>query len=502
MKKSVVFIEPTGQMSNVFENYMRLPLLGSLYLGTILHDQGYDVRVINENISGREVDPFEVQADVFCLTALTVSASRAKLLAAQLRTIYPDCKILVGGIHASLLPEEFTDIADHVVVGEAEGIIVDLVEGRIEEKVVRGSKVERLEDLPLINYGLLDHFETMNIVPVMTSRGCPFDCSFCTVTQVFGRKFRNLSPERVVAEMENAMSYVPGRNFFFYDDNFTANHRRIDTICDLLLEKNLDITWAAQVRCDLAKNPDLVKKMAQAGCRWVYIGFESIDDETLKALHKSQTQADIVRAIDVFHRFSINIHGMFMFGEDHDRLETIDRTVEFATSQDIDTVQLMILTPFPGTRCYDDLVAENRLLHKNWDYYNAMFIVFRPAHMSPESLQMETYRAYRKFYSVRRTLSDLLSTGVNVLLDALVWNLRTANTYRLDNIFMRAGATAIISKCSDSYTAYLTYLKNVQRRHLLGEPSEAAEQETACPLEHEGRRCPGVSNGCFDPENG
>jgi radical SAM superfamily enzyme YgiQ (UPF0313 family) len=480
MKKSVVFIEPTGHMSNVFENYMRLPLLGSLYLGTILHNQGYRVRVINENILGREVDPFEIQADVFCLTALTVSASRAKLLAAQLRTIYPDCRILVGGIHASLLPEEFADVADHVVVGEAEEIIVDLVEGRIGEKVVAGSRVESLEKLPPINYALLDGFATMNVVPVMTSRGCPFDCNFCTVTKVFGRKFRNLSAERVVAEMENAIGYFHAKDFFFYDDNFTANPRRVDRICDLLLEKKLDATWAAQVRCDLARSPDLVRKMAKAGCRWLYIGFESIDDQTLKALHKSQTQHDIVRAIRLFHNFGINIHGMFMFGEDHDTLETINRTVQFAERHGIDTVQFMILTPFPGTRCYEDLEADNRLLHRNWDYYNAMYIVFRPVKMSPVSLMIETYRAYRRFYSLRRAVSDLLSTTVNVLLDALVWNLRRANTYRLDNIFTRAGATAIIGKCSSPFNAYLKYLKDAERRQLLGDAARSAEHEADC----------------------
>jgi radical SAM superfamily enzyme YgiQ (UPF0313 family) len=454
-------------MSNVFENYMRLPLLGSLYLATILHNHGYRVRVINENILGREIDPFEIQADVFCLTALTVSASRAKLLAAQLRTIYPDCRILVGGIHASLLPEEFTGVADHVVVGEAEQIIVDLVEGRIAEKVVTGSKVEDLEELPPINYALLDGFATMNVVPVMTSRGCPFDCSFCTVTRVFGRKFRSLSAERVVAEVENAISYFAAKAFFFYDDNFTANRLRVEAICDLLNEKKLAITWAAQVRCDLARSPDLVEKMAKAGCRRAYIGFESIDDETLKALHKSQTQADIVRAIQVFHQFGISIHGMFMFGEDHDTLETIDRTVEFATRHGIDTVQFMILTPFPGTRYYEDLVAENRLLHKNWDYYNAMYIVFRPANMSPVRLQIETYRAYRRFYSLRRTVSDVLSMTFNVLLDALVWNFRRANTYRLNTLFARAGATAIIGKCSGAHNTYLAFLRNTDRRKLL-----------------------------------
>jgi len=467
MKKSVVFVEPSGYMSNVFENYMRLPLLGNLYLATILHNQGYAVRVINENILGRDIDPFEIEADVFCITALTVSASRAKILASQLRRIYPDSKILIGGIHASLLPEEFTGVADHVVVGEAEEIIVDLVEGRIQEQVVLGHKVQDLEALPAINYGLLDGFETMNVIPIMTSRGCPFDCSFCTVTKVFGRKFRGLSAERVVAEVENAMDYHDGRAFFFYDDNFAANRQRVEAICDLLTEKKLSIDWAAQVRCDLARNPDLVEKMARSGCRWVYIGFESIDDETLKSLHKSQTQEDIVRAIQVFHQSGINIHGMFMFGADQDTPETIDRTVEFAQRHGVDTVQFMILTPFPGTRCYEDLVGEDRLLHKNWDYFNAMYAVFRPANMSPERLQAATYRAYNRFYSLRRTMLDTFSMLCNVLLDALVWNFRRANTYRLDTLFFRASATAIISKCSAAHESYLKYLRNTDRRELM-----------------------------------
>jgi radical SAM superfamily enzyme YgiQ (UPF0313 family) len=168
---------------------------------------------------------------------------------------------------------------------------------------------------------------------------------------------------------------------------------------------------------------------------------------------------------------------MFMFGEDHDTLETIDRTVGFATRHGIDTVQFMILTPFPGTRCYDDLVAENRLLHKNWDYYNGMYIVFRPANMSPVRLQTETYRAYRRFYSMRRTVSDALSMTFNVLLDALVWNFRRANTYRMNTLFTRAGAKAIIGKCSGAYNAYLAFLRNTDRRKLLESSAQPVEDE-------------------------
>ncbi len=465
--KSIIFIEPTGNRTNVFDNYMRLPLMGSLYLGTILHNHGYQVRILNENILSRDIDPFEVQADVFCITALTISANRARLLASQLKKIYPNSTVIVGGIHASLVPEEFTDVADYVVMGEAEEIIVDIVEGKFQEKIIHGSKTEDLEKLPIVNYGLLDGAESLRTIPIMTSRGCPFDCNFCTVTKIFGRKFRVQSPQRIVAEIENALTYFKNKGFFFYDDNFSANRKRVNELCDLLIEKKIEISWAAQVRSDLARDQELVDKMVRAGLKWVYVGFESIDDETLKALHKAQTKSDIEKAIRTFHEFGVNIHGMFIFGEDHDTVESISSTAEFAIENEIDTIQFMILTPFPGTQCYDEIVKENRLFHRNWDYYNGMFAVFQPKNMSAVRLINETYKAYRRFYSLRRTLLDTLFLIFNVFLDALVWNFKKANRYSLDTMFIRGAAKTIVTKYSDIYSAYLKYLEDIEKKRVL-----------------------------------
>ncbi|MHC4199000.1 MAG: B12-binding domain-containing radical SAM protein [Planctomycetota bacterium] len=466
-KKSVVFIEPSGNKTNVFDDYMRLPLMGSLYLGTILDRQGYQVRILNENILSRDVDPFEVQADVYCITALTVSATRAKLLAGQLKRIYPKSLVIVGGIHASLVPAEFTDVADHVVVGEADEIIVELVEGAYEEKIVRGSKLQDLDGMPFVNYGLLEGIENLEQMPVMTSRGCPFDCNFCSVTKVFGRKFRMQSARRILAEVENALTHFTGRRIFFYDDNFTANRARVDEFCDLLIEKDLRITWLAQVRSDLAKDPELIEKMVKSGLIWVFVGFESIDDATLKAYHKSQTRSDIEKAIETFHRFGLKIHGMFMLGEDNDTVENVRRTAQFAIDNEIDTVQFMIQTPLPGTQLYDMLVKEDRILHTDWDYYNGMFVVFRPKNMSAARLTDETHRAYRRFYSVRRAFMDLLYLAGNMFLDALVWNFERANRYNLDIMFLRGAAKGIVSKHSPLNEAYVTYLDDLERRQVL-----------------------------------
>jgi len=447
---------------------MKLPLMGSLYLGTILDNEGYDVRILNENILGREVDPFEVKADVYCITALSISANRARVLASQLKETYPDSLVVMGGIHASLVPDEFVNVADHVVIGEADEIIVDIVEGKYDEKIIRGQKLQDLESMPLVNYSLIEGLENVASAPIMTSRGCPFDCSFCSVTQVFGKKFRKQSAKRIVAEVENALSHFKHRSVFFYDDNFTADRKRITEMCDLIIEKGIEITWAAQVRSDLAKDPELIDKMVEAGLTWVFIGFESINDETLKALHKSQTRADIEKAIKTLHEHGVSIHGMFMAGEDHDSPEKIEETVQFAIDNQIDTVQFMIITPLPGTRFYDGIVKSGRLLHQNWDYYNGMFIVFQPKNMSALTLSRAVEKAYRKFYSFRRTIADTLYLFMSVFLDALVWNFRRARRYGLDGLIIRSAARLIVSRHAPLTEAYVKYLAEIERRRAIG----------------------------------
>lgn len=469
-KKSIAFIEPAGNVSNVFENYMRLPLMGTLYLGTILHNEGYKVRIYNENLMSSPIDPFDIKADVYCISALTVSANRGKLLAHEIKRIYPQARVIVGGIHTSLCPETFKDIADHIVYGEAESIIVDLVEGRISETVVQGRQVENLDDLPLVNYSLLENSESMTIIPIMTSRGCPFDCNFCTVTKIFGRKFRMQSPERVIREIRHALEFFRTRTIFFYDDNFTANRERVKDLCRLIKE-DLDIDWVTQVRSDIAREPDLLKQMEQSGCRFVFIGFESINDETLKAMHKSQTRKDIENAIRVIRECGISIHGMFIFGGDHDTPESIQGTVDFSVQQHIDTVQFMILTPFPGTQCYDDIVAQGRLIHKRWDYYNAMYAVFRPVAISPLRLQQETIKAYERFYSLRRLSLDALRLLVDITVDALTWNFSRVFNYSFSTIFLKAGGRFIVGRYSRTFDSYIAFLKKIEESNVIDEAS-------------------------------
>jgi radical SAM superfamily enzyme YgiQ (UPF0313 family) len=456
----IAFIEPAGAESNVFENYMRLPLMGCLYLGTILHNAGHKVDIYNENIMQRHIDPFDIAADVYCLSALTLNAGRAALLAHEIRQIRPRARIIIGGIHASLRPEDFIEVADHVVHGEAESIIIDLVEGRVSDKIVNGAPVQELDTLPMPNYHLLHNYQAMTTIPMMTSRGCPFDCSFCTVTTVFGKKFRVQSPERIVAEIKHAIEQLNMSYFFFYDDNFTANRKRIERLCDLIEQEGLSIDWTAQVRSDIAREPDLLRRMADVGCRWFFIGFESINDAALKALHKSQTREDIEKAIKTIRACGISIHGMFIFGDDNDTLDSFNATVDFAVKHHIDTVQFMILTPFPGTRTYKELESQERLIHTRWDYYNGMYAVFRPKTMSAGRLQQETLKAYEQFYSLRRFTLETLRIMMDITVDALTWDFRNAHLYSFDSVLIRGGARFLVGRYAQTFDPYIEYLES------------------------------------------
>ena len=468
-KKSIAFIEPAGSQSNVFENYMRFPLMGTLYLGTILHNAGHNVRIYNENILPKKIDPFDIKADIYCISALTVSANRGLLLAREIRRVHPKAKVIFGGIHASLCPETFERVADHIVYGEAEPVIIDLVEGRITEKIVKGSAVKALDELPLVNYPLLEGLETVTTIPIMTSRGCPFNCNFCTVTKIFGKQFRMQSPQRIMEEMRHAMKFFRTRSFFFYDDNFTANHKRVRELCTLIIDSGLDITWTTQARSDVANDPELLHLMQSAGCRYFFIGFESISNDTLNAMHKSQTRNDIENAIAAIRRQGISIHGMFIFGDDHDSPESIQATVDFAIRYHIDTVQFMILTPFPGTQYYDTITAQNRLIHKRWDYYSAMFAVFRPSSMSASRLQHETLHAYERFYSLSRLTIDALRLLIDIFVDALTWNFSRAFTYNFNVVFLKAGARFIVGRYARTFEPYFTFLQRIEEKNVIDE---------------------------------
>lgn len=388
----IVLIEPRACEANVYSK-VSMPLLGPVYLGTILKNRGHEVRIYNENIF--TPDYANLDADLIGISILTSTAKRGYEIAKK----FPREKVIIGGIHASLLPQEALSYARQVVVGEAEGVITDVVEGRRSEPVVSGSPVEDLDALPTPDFSLIQGYRASPlVVPISTSRGCPFDCSFCSVTKMFGRKYRFRSAENIITEIKSRNA----KSFFFCDDNFTAHSKRTRHLLDLML-KNKVGHWICQVRCDAAKDKELLDLMAQAGCSTVCVGFESVNPKTLEAYQKKQTLGEIVNAIRSFHKRRIKIHGMFVLGGEDDSKNSIWETLRFALKEKIDTIQMMILTPFPGTKVYDDLQAQKRIFTRDWSLYDGQHIVFHPNLLSAKELQSNVIKAYGKFYSLYRS---------------------------------------------------------------------------------------------------
>ncbi len=428
--RSIALLEPSPEGLHIFSRFA-LPRLGTVLLGTILRDLGYEVSVQVEDVRPFDPEPIR-QADVVGLSTLTPTALAAYALAGQARA--RGQIVVLGGPHATHLPDEALDHADYVVRGEGEEALPKLLEAIAgerpleevpnlsywkDQRKVHGPSMPlelELDRWPSPDLSLIHGFAAKNIlgrriVPIQTSRGCPHDCAFCSVTGTFGRKMRYRSPARV---REQLAAYDPSAvSFFFYDDNFTASPRRTRQMLEMLRSLPGKLRWSAQVRADVARDEALLQEMAATGCRQVFIGLESVNQESLDRAAKRQTLDEVRTHVRRIHAAGIRVHGMFVFGFDTDRPDTPDRTVAFARELALSSVQFLVLTPLPGSRTYAELAAGGRLLSKNWAHYDAHHVVFSPRAATPSELQrwqVEGHRAYYRLWPTlkRRSLKDLI----------------------------------------------------------------------------------------------
>ena len=428
MIRRIALIEPKNDRLHIFSMFL-LPRLGPILLATIMRDRGYDARSLF--LSNPEVLARNIDTDLVGISTITATATAAYALGDHFRS--RGIPVVFGGPHVSFLPEEALEHGDFCIVGEGETGLPLLVEalnrntslaevpGLVwkESGVLRRSPpvapIEDLDSLPFPDLDLLDIGRSRQIglqggelptVPVQTSRGCPFDCTFCSVTGMFGRRYRHRSTPSILAELAR---YDPKRCIlFFYDDNFAANPKRTKELLREMIRLRLGFEWSTQVRSDIARDPEMLDLMARAGCNLLFIGFESVNPETLLEMKKNQTAEEIRHAIREIHKRKISVHGMFVFGFDSDTVETMNATVRFALAKKIATAQFLILTPFPGSSFYVRMLAEGRLLDTAWDTFDGQHVKFVPRCITPWELQRAQILAHARFYAPWRVVARLL----------------------------------------------------------------------------------------------
>ncbi|MBN1697655.1 MAG: B12-binding domain-containing radical SAM protein [Spirochaetales bacterium] len=424
MIKNIIFIEPVSERLHVFSRY-ELPRLGNIILATIMKKNGYNASVYfgrRKEILAKNLSP-----DLVAISSITATAPQAYMLADHYRK--KGIPVVMGGPHVTFLPEEALEHADYLIRGEGEVPFQLLIEalnngGSFHDIPALGWKSDGkihlnplsqpicdLDTIPIPDFTLLHRKEKRfsifrEKIPVQTSRGCPFNCNFCSVTKMFGKKYRYRSADNIIEEIGK---YNPKKHvLFFYDDNFTANRKRTKELLNKMIDLKLGFNWSTQVRCDVAKDSELLDLMKRAGCTTLYIGFESIDPDSLMEMKKQQSVEEIIHAIREIQKRKIHIHGMFVMGFDNDTPKKAKATVDFAIKYKIDTVQFLILTPLPGTEFYNRMRSENRVLDYKWDTYDAHHVKFKPIHYSAWELQMAQIVAHTRFYAPYRVIARLL----------------------------------------------------------------------------------------------
>lgn len=375
----------------------------AIYLLASITPLDWDVEIIDENKT--PID-FEAKIDIVALTALSASAPRAYEIAAKFRM--RGVTTIMGGIHATVMPDEVAKYVDSVVVGEADEIwpqiLGDFKQGRLQRvykpqlprslDIQETREVTKTHGLKFINWLPL----SIKVTFMQIGRGCPNNCEFCSVTKISGRTIRTKSIPYIIGKIKEELA--KGTNFlFFYDDNIVVNKKYAKELFRAL--KPLKIKWMSQADIRIA-DEDILDLAVESGMAGILLGLESISENTLGdgvSRVKQRMRPNYENAIKRLHDRNVNIMGALIFGFDHENEDSYVETVEWAIQNKLDIAQFTILTPLPGTDLFERMKREGRITTLNWAEYDFMRDVLRREKTGTKNLDLVMRMAFRKFYS-------------------------------------------------------------------------------------------------------
>ncbi len=415
--KRLVLINPVNPCKTglSINNSSRFPPLG-LGIVAALTPANWAIKLIDENIA-----PFEyMEADLVGITAFTSSAKRAYDIASVYRK--NGIPVVMGGIHASMLPEEALSYVDAVVVGEAESVwqkvLNDFEAGKLSP-VYKGDLID-LDKMPSARHDLFSSKYLFSVV--QTARGCPMDCDFCSVTPFNGRRYR----QRPISDVLDELEIIPKKKIFFVDDNIIgygkqARERAVELFKGMI-QRKLKKEWFCQASINFAEDEEVLRYAAQSGCRMVFLGLEAESNEALGGINKKlNIEIGVDRYKDLIariNRFKIAVLGAFIYGMDTDTLSSLEARTKYMIEGPIDVMQSTVLTPLPGTKLYKRLCEDKRLLYHNypqdWNHYDMTEVVFQPKLMKVDELanamDLARKQKYRMLVLGRKFFKTLAAT--------------------------------------------------------------------------------------------
>jgi radical SAM superfamily enzyme YgiQ (UPF0313 family) len=424
MKQTIALISPkrslwskNAKIKGIFEMIGSVirpwysPPLSLLTIAAVT-PENYEIEFIDEDFE--EID-FTNKFDIVGISAMTQQALRAYEIADKFRAI--GIHVVMGGIHATVLPEEALKHVDTVVIGEGEELwntfLEDFTRGspqRIYENINKYSYC--LENSPIPRYDLLknDHIHKnknfFNMIPVQATRGCPHDCCFCLVSKIYGKKIRKKSITHIVKELQTIQLKFGNQLIMFADDNLFVDKEYAKSLMKAMVP--LRLNWVGQSDVSISNDDELMKLAYASGCLMLLIGFESLNEESLSTINAHHWKMNRVNQYsDVVKRIQengINVHAAFVVGFDEDDESIFTKIRDFSFKNQC-AGQYTILTPIPGSKRYDELKSEGRLFRNEfWDECNFFDVVFQPKEMNKEQLEDGLIWLYKEIFSPTESL--------------------------------------------------------------------------------------------------
>lgn len=399
-----------------FKRALYSPLAGLLAVAALIPQDQYEVVLSDENI---EPIDYDLSADLVGISAMTSYVKRGYAIADRFRE--RGVPVIMGGVHPSFMPLEALQHADAVVVGEAElvmpQVLADLKKGSVKG-IYKAKQLHALDDLPMPRYDLVKSNRYITRSFVQTSRGCHHGCAFCAEHLMNGLRFRFRPIDHVMREIDACGSKVIALN----DADFFGSPRRAADLMKAL--KTRGIRWQAGVDSRNAHNDELLELAAESGCYLLSIGFESISRKSLESVHKLQNRPEkFQQLIEKIQSYGILVFGLFMFGFDHDDPTVFGETAAFTIDAGLDVCAFSLLTPYPGTVVWYEMLRNKRILSYDWDQYDQGHVLFKTAGIPPERISSGYKEAYRRFYTLPSMMRRFPYKSSRSKFDWLAYNL-------------------------------------------------------------------------------